>query len=129
MFSSNQVFSISGNLNQLSIIMKIFELLDSFNVSFDSYSYLEDGSLCFYNYGKDKQNAVSIERIDREPSYYHALVSLYLVSGRYKEAMLKTYNDCAGLDGSSHKGWKISVSNDGFSKKLVVEPYWCFYHK
>ena len=129
MFSSNQIFSISGNLNQTDSIKKIFELLESFDISFDSYCYLDDGRLCFYNYGKNKENVISIDRIDREPSYYNALVSLYLVSGKYKEAMLKTYNDCVGLDGSSQKGWKIFVSDEGFSKKLVIEPYWCFYCK
>lgn len=129
MFSSNQILEISGRLKENKTIVKIFELIDSFGVKFDSYGYLENGSLCFYqyNYNEDKISKIDIE--DRHSDYYTAIVSMYFTSNKYKTAMVNTFNEYAGADGGSYEGWKISVKFEGLTKMLVVEPYWCFYHK
>ena len=96
MFSSNQILEISGRLKENKTIVKIFELIDSFGVKFDSYGYLENGSLCFYqyNYNEDKISKIDVE--DRHSDYYTAIVSMYFTSNKYKTAMVNTFNEYEG---------------------------------
>ena len=130
MFCSNQKFSVCGNKRDTKALEKSLDLIiNGFDVPFRYYSIGEDGFLYFYKY-KPNNDFSEIEKEDLTLNYYLSLINLYFNSFKYKDTLKnRVFNEYSGADGSSSEGWEIVLDNKTFETKLVIKPYWCFYHK
>ena len=131
MFCSNQQFSISGDkIDIKSLKSSISAIIEGFEFKPRFYR-IEETCLCFYQYTPDNtEGVIEISKEDLTTEYYLSIIQLYFSSHKYKEALNhKTFNEFANADGSSYAGWQIKVDNKGFGHKLMITPFWCFYHK
>ena len=131
MFCSNQELLLCGDKQDNKALEKSISLIcDGFCFRPRSYAVKEDGCLYFYQYNPDKMDGV-IEICDEDKTvdFNLSIIRLYFSSFKYKDALSKTYNEYRGADGSSKDGWEIVLDNKSFGNKLVIKPYWCFYHK
>lgn len=132
MFCSNQEFLLCGNKRDTKALEKSITLIcDGFDFHPRSYAIKEDGFLYFYQYNPDKMDGVvEICNEDKTVDFYLSVIRLYFSSFKYRDTLNnRTFNEYKGADGSTQEGWEIVLDNKSFGNKLVVRPYWCFYHK
>ena len=129
MFSSNQVFEVTGdNIDENALKSVISVLVDGFDFKPDCYLIDEDNNLCLYSYASSSNSATPIKKEEQNSEFLFQLVKLYQNMSSYKTALNKENRNCGG-DGSSYPGWKITVDNSQLFDIVKVSPFWCFYHK
>lgn len=131
-FCSNQEFLLCGDKRDIRALEKAIDLVcNGFNAQFRYYKIEEDGFLYFYKYLPNKlEGVIEIDKEDMNLEYLLNIVKLYLSSSKYRCTLkYKTINDCLEFDGSSYEGWEIVLDNKTFETKLIIKPFWCFYHK
>ena len=132
MFCSNQEFLICGNKKDSKVLEKAISLIyDGFEFKPRYYRIAADGFLYFYSFTPDDKNdVVEICKEDMNLNYYLSIIHLYLSSFTYRDTLKNhIFNEYGGADGSSQEGWEIVLDTKTLVKKVIIRPYWCFYHK
>lgn len=128
MFSSNQEFCVTGEVRdkeQVALVIKA--LLEGYRFKTKSYE-IKDGTFILYDFNEENSGNV-IDVKDCNPNYISQLVELYFCSSAYNIALTNTVSDCRNLDGSLTPGWKLEVVENSYYKRVIIIPFWCFYHK
>lgn len=127
MFSSNQIFKVSGDDDELlkdilKIFIKEFKHIQGYDIS--------DEGLILYKYAKENNIIISKEDSDNL-EYIFNIVKLYLSSSHFRK--LRPINDSDRVltyDGSTHEGWIIELDNKYYTgDKVIIKPYVAFYAK
>ena len=129
MFSSNQIFEITGdNIDEEALKKVVTALVEGFDFKPDCYLIDEENNLCFHSYMSSGSSATQIQKEEQNAEFLFQLIKLYQNMSAYKTALQKESRNYGG-DGSSYPGWKIIVDNSQLHDIVKVSPFWCFYHK
>lgn len=127
LFSSNQVFKVSGNNTDFKALTGVIRLLmEDFKVIFKSYMICKGGLL--FSVRKEVDYTEIDPDDSRSVDYIVRLIDLYLHSNVYRKSKEEKCKDIFG-DGSVEDGWEISVCSETFNSVVKVVPFKCFYHK
>lgn len=131
MFCSNQKIELCGNKRDEKALNSAISLIcNGFDFKPKYYSIKSDGFLYFYKFSPDNDDAIEICEEDRNLEYYINIIGLYFSSYKYKYTLKNhVFNEFFNADGSSQEGWEIILDNKSLNSKIVIKPYWCFYHK
>ena len=132
MFCSNQEFLLCGNKKDTKSLEKSISLFcEGYEFRPRYYRVENDGFLYFYSFiPDDKDGVVEIHKEDMNLNYYLGIIQLYLSSFTYRDTLNNhIFNEYVGADGSSQEGWEIVLDNKTLIKKIIIRPFWCFYHK
>lgn len=132
MFCSNQEFLLCGDKRIPKILEKAVSLIiDGYGIKFRYWRVEKDGFLYFYKFKPDNEtDLMPICEEDMQLNYYLSIIELYFSSFKYRDTLKnRVFNELAGADGSSTEGWEIVVDNKTIDTKVIIKPYWCFYHK
>lgn len=131
MFASNSEIIITGDSKiEEQITSALSLIINGFNFQPVGFQMLPDGRAVLYERMPNTLSQSGIMEITKEDckvSYLVALLQLHFSSSNYKRAML-SIPQCEG-DGSSYMGWRISLDNYNIDDKIIIEPWWAFYHK
>ena len=131
MFSSNAEITITGDSHFEIQMQKALKLIiDGFGFKPEEFRVREDGCAVFYEKAPKETNCLSVFPIDKENrniEYLETLVKLYLASSAYNKAM-HSLPQCGG-DGGCYKGWRMELDTSDMHNRLVIYPWWAFYHK
>lgn len=127
MFSSNQIFKVSGDDDEL--------LKDILKIFIKEFKRIEGYCICDYGlelHEYAKENDTIIPEDDRRNlEYIFNIVKLYLSSSHFRK--LRPINDSDRVltyDGSTHEGWIIELDNKHYTgDKVIIKPYVAFYAK
>ena len=143
MFSSNQVFEISGSLNQLEAAIDFAMEYSGHKECFIRkekpakcvYQVTRDGRYCIgWNFGGVEEGWIEY------PFDYDAKIIAQIASQHIQKAE-KPFNEFDGYDGSSRVGFLLQEGpggktykerdcvKNGFFCIVNIRPFWCFYAK
>lgn len=131
MFSSCAELVITGDSKiEVQIKSAIALVMDGFGFKPVAFHMLPDGKAVLYeSLPKDRTQAglIEIETENRSAVFVAALINLYLMTSNYTNAInkLPRYEG----DGSYYKGWRMILDNSNIDDKVIIEPWWAFYHK
>lgn len=127
MFSSNQIFKVSGTDDEL--------LKDILKIFIKEFKHIEGYEICDYGLELHKYAKENDTIIPKEDSgnleYIFNIVKLYLSSSHFRK--LKPINgsdEVLTYDGSTYEGWIIELDNKHYTgDKVIVRQYVAFYSK
>lgn len=131
MFSSNQEFVITGDLAFIEKQLKaaIDLAMHGFGFVPVAFSVSNDGKMIFYDYVPilEMQDKIPIREQNRTVTFVCKIMELQTMSYEFKNALTQLPKD--ETDGSYESGWKLTLDNSQIGDRLVLEPFWVFYHK
>lgn len=131
MFSSCAELVITGDKkveNQLKSAVSL--ILDGFGFKPVAFHMLPSGRAILYEYfPKDKcqTGLIEISKENQNVNFIKSMISMYLMTANYETAM-RNIPRCEG-DGSYYEGWRMTLDNSNIDDKIIIEPWWAFYHK
>lgn len=129
MFSSEQIFEVSGDMGQLEKAIKF--AISMFGSKCESYQISEDGKYCLGWMVEDGWNPFPF---DFDAHIISKIIEQHLNKQDYGESPYDYY------DGSTKKGFLMKTIKQNFSDKkdgikrpfygiISIEPFWNFYAK
>lgn len=130
MFSSEQIFEVNGEMDQLEMAIKF--AIDMYQPRNVSYQITKDGKFCL-GWVVDEENGWKELPFDFDPHIVAAIVKQHL----NKQDVEDPYDD---WDGSSEKGFLMKAIDQVFSSEkngirkpfygiVSIEPHYIFYAK
>ena len=131
MFSSCAELTITGDSKMKSQMNAALSLvMDGFNFKPVAFRMSQDGRAVLYEAmpaEKYRDGLIEISSENRSVGFVAALVEVYLISANYNKAIHNIPKEEG--DGSYYAGWRMTLDNYQIDDKVIIEPWWAFYHK